>query len=390
MGRGGDCVVSVGVVNVNSLTNKVLYVQNFLSSHNLWFLGICETWLLESCPSSFVMVPGFSFFRKDVKGSVRKHGVGLYVKQGLDVRPVEVDAQNVLVVYVVGWEVYSVVVYRPPSYTSEENNMLTGFLYDFCCSKSVLLLGDFNLPSIRWNLEDPRVQYLSPTDRMFYDVFRVLGLKQYICEATFFPSGNILDLVLASDPEFVVDSSICEPFPHCHHCPLVVGVAVSGGDVSGETRLFRSWRRGDYDNINNELFLVDWVSEFEGLSVQNCYDLLTHVFNSLVDLYVPLSSRAASSREWLHPPPRHLARRRAAAWKRYKTLRAQLDRSEVSVLAALDEFLVSNQEYRGYARNKQWEYEQGIVRRLSESPKLFHSYIRRKKKGRLPIGPLTV
>ena len=41
-----------------------------------------------------------------------------------------------------------------------------------------------------------------------------------------------------------------------------------------------------------------------------------------------------------------------------------------------------NREYREYSIKKQWEHEENFVQNLSRAPKLFHSYIRRNKKGR--------
>ena len=65
----------VGAVNLNSLSNKVNSVFNLVLNNNLYILGVCETWLVSSMSSCFVDLPGFLFFRGDVEGNVRKHGV---------------------------------------------------------------------------------------------------------------------------------------------------------------------------------------------------------------------------------------------------------------------------------------------------------------------------
>ena len=49
-----------------------------------------------------------------------------------------------------------------------------------------------------------------------------------------------------------------------------------------------------------------------------------------------------------------------------------------------------NVEYRNFAVNRQWEHEAEMVQNLGDKPKLFHAYIRRKKKGSTPVGPLKV
>ena len=46
--------IRAGCVNVNSLFNKVNFVNDLLISEKLVALGICETWLVNEISSSFV------------------------------------------------------------------------------------------------------------------------------------------------------------------------------------------------------------------------------------------------------------------------------------------------------------------------------------------------
>ena len=56
--------VAVGVVNVNSIRNKLPYIQHFIDSDNLSAVGICETWITNETPSSFVDLNDFTFSGK--------------------------------------------------------------------------------------------------------------------------------------------------------------------------------------------------------------------------------------------------------------------------------------------------------------------------------------
>ena len=86
----------------------MLECQGYLTGLTLWgfiliderlfFLVICETWLINDVPSSLVEIPGFVFVRRDVQGTVRKPGVGLYVRIGVEFEPIERDVANLLVV----------------------------------------------------------------------------------------------------------------------------------------------------------------------------------------------------------------------------------------------------------------------------------------------------
>ena len=103
--------VKVGVVNVNSLRNKLSYLQNLITLYNLCALGISETWLTGDTPSSFVELNGFNFFITDVVGTVKKHGVGLYLNSDLKGVSDDIVVSNVLSVFARSWDLHIVVVY---------------------------------------------------------------------------------------------------------------------------------------------------------------------------------------------------------------------------------------------------------------------------------------
>ena len=99
----------------------------------------------------------------------------------LEVEEVVLTVANVVAVFVVPWELYAVVLYRPPSYTEEENESLRNFVGEFCSCRNVVVVGDFNLPTLNWMTPlSPVEEYVSPLDRTFYDVFCSSGLIQVV------------------------------------------------------------------------------------------------------------------------------------------------------------------------------------------------------------------
>ena len=278
----------VGVVNLNSLINKINFVSNLLVEKDLYFLAICETWLIGDVSSSFVAVPGYTFLKKDVDSSVRKHGVGLYLKSGLEAVPVEIDVPNVLGVYIPLSDLYVVVVYRPPSNGDEENGTLARFVVDFSANRNVLMLGDFNLPSLRWNESGGVADgYITPLDRSFYESFLEAGLTQIVHLPTFVASGNTLDLILVSNSEMVGDLEVLPPLPHCQHCPVVVRLFLADTQDTSVRSTVRLWSKGNYPAICRELEGVDWESLFEGLSVDDCYIMFLDTVVELILLLMP-------------------------------------------------------------------------------------------------------
>ena len=53
------------------------------------------------------------------------------------------------------------------------------------------------------------------------DAFAVVGLTQWVKEATFVPSGSILDLIFITFDDRVAAVDILPPFPRCRHSPVL-------------------------------------------------------------------------------------------------------------------------------------------------------------------------
>ena len=134
-------------------------VRDFVIEKNIHMLGIGETWLLESDPSFFVAIDGFHLVRSDVRGHVRKHGVAVYINKSYKFEEIAIGGPNVIVIRLVDLALLVVVVYRPPSSTEVDNIMLYHLLTNLCSGNEVLIMGDFNLPSLRWESELPHVCY---------------------------------------------------------------------------------------------------------------------------------------------------------------------------------------------------------------------------------------
>ena len=80
-------------------------------------MGITESHLLSHITDSYVQIPNYTLIRNDVKGTVYKHGVCVYVHDSIKVTDVTTQVPNTVTFCVVPQMVFVVVVYRPPSNT---------------------------------------------------------------------------------------------------------------------------------------------------------------------------------------------------------------------------------------------------------------------------------
>lgn len=360
-----------------------------LYDHDISVLGVGESWLLPSIPSSVVAIPNYSIVRRDVEGSIPKHGVCIYVRSSINFVEISTDIKNLLVIHLFDLDIYVVYVYRPPSYSFLDNHYLLDFIYNFCSNKEIILMGDFNLPSIKWNHEFPGVG-LSLTDSLFYESFISLGLTQLITESTYFPSGNILDIILISDSERFGEATVLPPFPSCGHSPVMISYLFQrtiGCDSNSQT--IKLWRHGRYGSICECLRDIDWDFEFTYLNPDQMYTRFLDIVDPLIDRYVPSKCFSSSSvPPWLVKPPRALKTQRSHLWEEYKLQRHEYGRQSPRALAVLSRFLDANYQLRNFSITKQSQYESSIAELLISNCKVFHAYIRGKKINPPSIGPL--
>ena len=368
--------------------NKFDLISDLLSYSGVKILGVTETWLTADLCSSFLVIPGYDVVRGDSRSGIRKHGSLLLVHESIKWSAIEVGVPNVAVVHLIDLQVFIAVCYRPPSYSELENACLVNFLSNFCLGKEVVVVGDFNLPTLNWQNGIP-TGYIRPLDLLFLDTFLSLGLVQWIEEPTVVSSANTLDLVLTSEEDRISSVHVLPPFPRCIHSPVIVDYTFSDYNALGrgeEER--RSWQRGKYHKIAQSISAVDWDFEFQYETVEENYNYMLSVLDHLVERYVPMR-RIDVDPPWKMKPPRELIRQRQSAWHEYKEARSLYGRNDDRSQHLLTMFHQLNIRYRNFSTTSRATYEEELIHR-QDSRKLFHAYIRNKKVGRPKVGLLRL
>ena len=100
-GGGGDVLglsysslLCVGYVNLNCLSNKVSHVQLLLKTNDIDILGIGESWLVQSINDSYVEIDHYRIIRKDDPSNLKKHGVAVYIREGIKFVEVSCNLKN--------------------------------------------------------------------------------------------------------------------------------------------------------------------------------------------------------------------------------------------------------------------------------------------------------
>ena len=377
----------VGHVNLNCLANKISYVTSLLLNNNIDVLGVSETWLTGDKPDSFVAVDNYRILRGDDPTPIRKHGVAVYIRDGIKYEEVLND-KNIVVLKLPDHDIYIATIYRPPSYSPEENRGLVQLLQEHCTSREVILQGDFNLPSLLWNNDDPAESYVSPIDRSFLELFISLGLTQVVKEPTSFPSGNTIDLCLLSHPDRLGSVAVEPPLPACNHGIVIVEYTFQTLESSKGRSPKRIWTKGNFARISEALEDINWEAEFMGLNTQEMYDKFLALIAHPIERFIPISQDRVGKPPWTLNPPRSMTRRRKLLFTVFKETRSSQGRRHPLTHAAWVNFTEANNQLKQFSMNSQQQYEIKIAEQIKTSPKLFHSYLRHRRVGRPSTGPL--
>ena len=384
-------VLNIGQSNVNALTRKLPHVHQFLNHHDVDIMCITETHLLRSMPDSFIDLAGYRVVRNDTVGTFAKHGVCIYVNSKVKCENVNVNCPNCAAIHLTELNVYVVAVYRPPSSSPDSDKCLHEFLNSFCLEREVVILGDFNLPSLSWESSNPS-SCATVCDTQFFNTFNSLGLTQWVRTPTYPRSGNILDLILTTEDDRIGSAVILPPLPGCDHCPTLCEYVFDYActpDQPGPQ--IRKWHRGRYDRISRELGNIDWDEAFLNCDIHKMYKQFTDILNPLIEDFVPLyEPKTNPSPPWKTNPPRSLRARRKQAWENYKEVRHRLGRNTGASESALRTFFAANRSLKRFALDSQAQYELKLVEDSSVNPKALHAYLRRKKVGCPGVGPLRL
>ena len=233
----------------NKVSSLSFFVHNFHSGVGI--ICISESWLTPQISSSAVALHGFSLFRNDSPSGIAKHGVAIYVRDHIRVDQVFAIFPNTLALVLGSLRITVLMVYRPPSLTLSETYALFDFICNFDFRYEVILLGDFNFPSIDWTTDPPISSSSTASD--FLDLISSLGLTQWVQSPTMLRSNNILDLIFTSEIDRIDSIVFSPPFSTCDHIPLVFNYIFSTAPLpsSLHTDLGYDWFRSDFRSMNS-------------------------------------------------------------------------------------------------------------------------------------------
>lgn len=249
-------------------------------------------------------------------------------------------------------------------------------------SDEVVILGDFNLPDLKWrHLRDgflvPDCDYssFSTTATSLLDTYSTAQMRQL--NGIRNESGNVLDLC------FIAGHDTAPPFTvataplvkdAAHHHPLVLTLTAKRDTVFTPTSLSvrYDYRNADISSAVEQLSSIDWDSILDGSDVDAAVQTFSNVLAYIIDRHVPKKNISHNTRiPWMTPDLRRLKTAKKSALKLF---------SRNNSLPLKDYYRRLNRSYKSLSRHCYSNHLRQTERKLKTNPKGFWKYINEQRK----------
>lgn len=350
-----DEKISVYYQNCQGLRTKLntLYMNVLSECYDIIILT--ETWLIPTITDNLLIDSRYTVFRSDrdrvATGKKDGGGVLVAVRRGLQATraalrppptapeplPVNIDCVTVeLPSNKQGKRHVLCAIYIPPKQVYNTYNIILENLQSTLMSSDVDLfyvVGDFNLPTINWELD----QFLSvkpsltkdsgPIDRLWLNFLSFMNISQHNYLKNI--NDRTLDLFCSN---CVVES--CGPPlgalvpPDAQHPPLhaLVPLHLCTKPMTSHKAPRYRFIEADYVKINNDLKSIHWSTILNGLSTEEAINIFYENLYKIIREHVP--SRPVQSGEfpiWFSRPLVHLFKNKNRAWLKWKTYKLESD-----------------------------------------------------------------
>jgi hypothetical protein len=345
-------------------------------------IAITETWLSAEVVDALRYVNGFDLYRGDRKCGIGG-GIALYVSNVVFsscVVPVncvlcELLCVDCFVKTNLRTAIRCIVYYRPPKQCLEEMQEFCDHIMNLrCTDKQMLIMGDFNLPDINWNLYSSTVSY--DVNDVFLDTLFDLNLYQFVHVPT--RGENTLDLILSNCNDNIDNVTACEPISDHYivSADIDLNVAMS---TKVTTKTVRDFSKGDYDAFNVFLSHINWYQVFtSNVSVESRWAAFLEIVNAGIEKYIPVKTASVSNRTTKYPAYiRRLLMKKRRKWSQYNAY------GDTQVLR---DYKCVRKELKRELRKWRSNYEHTILN--SCSVKKLYRYANSKMK--CPISPVAL
>jgi hypothetical protein len=367
--------------NCASISNKLPELTDLAAHISPHLILLTETWLTSDVPDSEIDLPGYVLHRFDSTRG-RTGGVCLFATNTLPLSVAPMTPNYLtfvdslwLTLRLKGRDTLLIgLIYRSPSSSTEDDVFLSNLLqriHDLNYSH-LLILGDFNCPTINWRtLSSPNCG-LAP---ILLSTTVSLGWHQHSLHPTRFRTGqrpSVLDLIFTNEREMIDEVTTLSPLGKSDHAVLSWDLLCYWQSILPPNIPRFAYHRGDYAGMSNYLNSVDWQSLCH-LSPEDLeYEISYHI-SSACRRYIPTFVPSDNKSHKYPGRIRRMLNRKRTAWARY--IRTQCDRDFQSYLILRRQSVL---EIKSYKKHN----EAQLLARAQSSPKILYRFLRSHRKSK--------
>ena len=286
-------------------------------------IGVTESWTNADITDAEILLPGYITFRCDRPTGDKGGGVLLYVRSSLN--PVTFTPKSKYPEHI--WcklnvakntELLVGLCYRstnPELFDYDVHTALCNLLSEVS-SNHILLMGDFNYPSIDWITHEARTG--GPVEaQQFLDCLDDCFLTQHINSPTRY--DTTLDLVVTSEPDCVQDIAVGPPLATSDHNMITWNCTV---DVSHKTTYCTklNYGKANITEIKARLRDTDWDTLLAG-DIHSSWQNFKNTIYELECNYVPVATsfKGVFKPVWMTNKVRKLVAKKRRVYKKYKS-----------------------------------------------------------------------
>ena len=413
------------VFNVQGLVpqtkpSKVPYISDLLHSNNQLFINLTETWV-GNHKEAELQIDGYVLFNseRNHKGRSNKGclsgGVATYVRTDYSTsfKPLLKYSNGVVEALCLYSSLHNLVIiniYRQPDnplhrstnkHFGEVLLMISNILESLSApTPTIIMTGDFNLPHADWK----NLKCKSGASRDEQQMFALLlcltdefFMTQVVDKPTHY-EGNTLDLIFTNNSDVIFDCQHIEPLrttSHHHVLEITTSIKMADFKVQNQRKSHSNIVSSPLSSLNfsspdiawssldNDLSLIDWVTEFKNHNVDEILDKFLSISFDIAKKYVPLRKKGGCHKIPIPKDRRKLMTRRRCINK--QLVRTKSSSSKAKFKSELVE--IEKKLQASYRHSKDCE-EHNAIKSIKKNSKFFYSYAKRFSKLKSKVGLL--
>jgi len=287
---------------------KVHEIHGYIFTNRPDIVILNETWLKKSILDSEVLPDNYKVFRVDrsLKShpmdpiqpkKFRKNGGGILIAHRCDIDissikftkvSVEAELMSVILKTISGKSFCISTFYRVGTLGKDNFDQFKKHFIALAENKKLhrhILVGDFNMPDVSWpdgstscELHSSFINFLTCD----------LGHEQLVSVSTH-KAGRVLDLVFTNIPNLVKNVKVLEQNEMClsDHFAITFNVDIKIKYLKEPKKRVFNYRKGNYTELNNDLYRVDWDRVFSCSDPNICWDRFKGILGESCDRWIP-------------------------------------------------------------------------------------------------------